>query len=545
MKIQGYSTVHDLHSILRAAYDAGQHVKLAGNNSVAIYDKPTSALGRLVYWLRDITGKNKRDHEQVVAVFQHLVDLEPDTSIESGLLTKPALPKLRERSASLSSSNSPKSSDAELKAAYSLDGLEVLGKNPVSKQSAQLPSSRERSKSLSSLGDSSPVQTHLKAAYSLDGLEVLGKRELIELSQEDASNLLHIYRSASQEVLAEREKELPALRSARSLESLKPDEVLEPLIFDNSPELQALEKRSEFLHQIDALENRIELLPRFAHVKAYVDHEGLPVPPHYDQVTQSDLEDQLANLYAKLESPSYKTARRYIELTSQEVDKTLPENQSTSELKQSHYLLKQAYLNLADKLEELEFLLLEARNEQLKDGIKTYGRDPGELPKVPQRDYTLKIAELQDQIHDLQELRDSTKDRLRILKAAYVQKNTISENNKNSATQAVSPENAVAPGKTISAAKLKERGVRHADRFIDAFIKLYDSRYPQAKLDERFLRIQAGIAGRAHTLLDELGKLSPTLNRSEYLTKKSEFETCRHYASTVTQKTIPLPPDVI
>jgi hypothetical protein len=77
MKIQGYNNAQDLKAILQSAYGAGQRVKLAKNNSIAVYDKPTGLFGRVVNWLREVTGRNRRDHAQVVQAFQRLVDLEP------------------------------------------------------------------------------------------------------------------------------------------------------------------------------------------------------------------------------------------------------------------------------------------------------------------------------------------------------------------------------------------------------------------------------------------------------------------------------------
>jgi hypothetical protein len=249
MKIQGYSDAHDLKAILQSAYGAGQRVKLANNHSIAIYDKPTSLFGRVVNWLREVTGRNRRDHAQVVQAFQRLVDLEPGIERVRSSQTESSMPtvKLAERNAQVSDASdrseiasettvgetSAKTSAAGPSSTILVQALQDIAEDvePLPAQDAAIPSPTP--------GEDNATQLDVPAAA--------GQR-LTEQTQSVSDRPTHL---AS---FAERQREISSARkfvgSLRDLRTADWDQEIEDYLL----ELSRLEKETiepELLQDID------------------------------------------------------------------------------------------------------------------------------------------------------------------------------------------------------------------------------------------------------------------------------------------------------
>lgn len=125
MEVKSFNTAHDLNAILNRAYDSGQRVKLINETSVAVYEKPTSVFGRFANWIRDITGANRREHNQVVDAFVRMVDAVPDVRAAGASHH----PDLRDRANSYASPNTSEASRAELASAHVIEAAQMHATN--------------------------------------------------------------------------------------------------------------------------------------------------------------------------------------------------------------------------------------------------------------------------------------------------------------------------------------------------------------------------------------------------------------------------------
>lgn len=156
MEIKNFNNAHDLNAILNQAYDAGQRVRLAGEFAVAVYDKPTTVFGRLANWFRNISGANRREHEQVVSEFQRLVDLVRDVHAQDPSAS------LRERAPSVSEPNTLEASRSNLAVS---NGEQVAAPTIAAPQITVALESPDKSAQPIKLGDQVKNDLHIDAPY--------------------------------------------------------------------------------------------------------------------------------------------------------------------------------------------------------------------------------------------------------------------------------------------------------------------------------------------------------------------------------------------
>jgi hypothetical protein len=166
MQIHNFQNAQDLKQILQTAYDAGNRIKLVNNNSVAIYDKPVSALGRAIQWLQKVTGYTRRQHERVVKVFHELVAKESGKPVKQTGLNS----DLRQRSASLGDSQTPQSALKEMKRPPSSDSSDI---KPPPKPPRLNKQAESNVKQQSQITQATQPQTHTLKSVDLENIAIV------------------------------------------------------------------------------------------------------------------------------------------------------------------------------------------------------------------------------------------------------------------------------------------------------------------------------------------------------------------------------------